>query len=207
MLVYLADVVVEVSFPGVGVLGEVVDWSQDANEVAAGTVDTFLVPWHAISGVLVLQVVADELDGVGWETKGLLLSGAISGRQLDSEWEADEVDEADVGENVGRVPGQLGEAVVLAGIGVVRVDSSRLYETGSIRCADDEEAERSITEPDSRGGAGNRRSVFALALACEVDIAYRYPGMVTDLVLPLPPSWSAIAESGMGCGTPDVVDG
>ena len=101
VLVYLADVVVEVSLPGVGVLGEVVDWSKDSNEVAAGAVDALLVPRHAISGVLGLQVVADELDGVGWETKSLLLRGAISGRQLDSEWKANEVNEADVGENVG----------------------------------------------------------------------------------------------------------
>lgn len=162
VLVYLADVVIEVSFPGVGVLREVVDWGQDTDEVAARAVDTLLVPRHAISGVLGLQIVADELDGVGWETKSLLLSGAISGRQLDAEWETDEVDEADVGKNVGRVPGQLGKAVVLAGIGVVRIDSSRLDKAGSVRCADDEEAERSVTEPDSRGGAGNQKSDTSL---------------------------------------------
>lgn len=158
MLVYLADVVVEVSLPGVGVLGEVVDWSQDSNEVAAGAVDAFLVPWHAVSGMLGLQIIADELDRVGWETEGLLLSGAIAGRELDSEWETNKINETDIGKNVGRVPGQLGEAVVFASIGVIGVHSSRLHEAGSIWCADDEEAEWPIAEPDSRGGAGNQKS-------------------------------------------------
>ena len=106
----LVDVRLVVAIEEVVVEHDTVVWAEGAQGPAVVALDQ-LAPACAIRGALGAEAVTDGLEAVGGHARDMLGSaGGVGEGQGD--WQADEVDVADVGEDLAAVEGEFAEAKV-----------------------------------------------------------------------------------------------
>ena len=112
----LVHIVLEVAVKEVIVEHNAVVWAERSQDLAVGALDK-LVPACAVLGGLCLESVADGLQTIGGHS-GDMLGGAGGACQGQGDWQADEVDVANVCEDLGAIEGELAEAKVGVEVGV-----------------------------------------------------------------------------------------